>query len=44
VRVTIAVMEHHDQKQVLEERVYLAELPYYSPSLKEAGQEPGGRS
>jgi hypothetical protein len=47
VRVTIAVMKHHDQKQLGEERVYMA---YQCSSLKEvrtgtqARQEPGGRS
>lgn len=50
IRVTTTVMKHYDQKQVEEERVYLAHaLHIHRPSLKEvrtgthAGQEPGVR-
>jgi hypothetical protein len=50
VKVTMAAMKHHDQKQVGEQRVYSV---YTSTSLliveevrtgAQAGQEPGGRS
>lgn len=36
-RVTIAVMRHHDQKEVEEDRLT---LPYHSPSLKEVRTGP----
>ena len=50
VRVTIAVMSHHDQKQCGEERVYFAHTSIEQFIIKtlrtgtQAGQEPGGRS
>jgi hypothetical protein len=50
VRVTIAMMKLHNQKQAGEERVYLA-YTSTSPFITEefsiapqTGQEPGGRS
>ena len=36
VRVSIAVMEHHDKKETEEEKIYLAYISTYSQSLKEA--------
>lgn len=43
VRVIIAMRKHHDQKQVGEERVYLAHTST-SLFIIMGGQEPGGRS
>jgi hypothetical protein len=49
-RVTMAVMKHHDQKQVGKKRFIWLTLPRHSSLLKEVrtgtqlGQEPGGRS
>ena len=51
VRVTIAVMKHHDQKQSWRRKgLFAFHFPDCDPSLKEArtgiqvGQEPGGRN
>ena len=50
VRVTIAVMKHHDQKQLGEKRVFMLTVSYNGLSSKAVrtethiGHEPGGRS
>jgi len=50
LRVTIALISHHDQKQIGEERVYLPYTAMLHSSLKEVrmgtqtGLEPGGRA
>jgi hypothetical protein len=47
--VSVAVMRHHDQKQLVKERAYLANIQSHRP-LREAkartptGQEPGDRN
>ena len=49
VRVSIAAVKHHDQKQVGEGSVYVTYTSHHNSSKKartatQAGQEPGGRS
>lgn len=50
VRITMAMMKHHDHKQVGRRGFTQLTLPHHSPSLKEVkagtqtGPEPGGRS
>jgi hypothetical protein len=39
VRVTIAVVEQHDQKQLGEERVYLLTLPYTVHQSQDMNQD-----
>ena len=47
--ISIAVMKHHDQKQLGEYRIYFIHSSIYSSLSKavraeiQAGQEPGGR-
>ena len=50
VRVTIAAMNHHDQKYLGEEKIFFFTLPQDCSSPQEVrrgtqvGQEPGGRT
>lgn len=50
VRITIAMLEHHDQRDLWRKGFSWLKLPHYSSSLKEVrtgtqtGQDPGGRS
>jgi hypothetical protein len=35
VRVTIAMIEHHDQKQLVEKMISFTHILYHHPSLRE---------